>query len=46
MVGRCTVWQGGVLCIRWYTVCDGGIMGVRVMYHVLGYTALPPNISP
>ena len=56
MLGRCTLWKGGVLCgravycvLEWCTVCSGGVYGVRAMYYVLGLCTPPPtpfSISP
>ena len=43
MVGGCTVWYGSVLCVRavyclpwWNTVCQIGVLCVRVMHCVMG----------
>ena len=40
------MWYGGALCVRWYTVCEGGIIGVRMVYRVLGYTLVTHSTPP
>ena len=43
MVRRCTVFYGGLPCVRamycmlwWCTVCYDGVLYVRVVYYILG----------